>query len=52
LRIVVFVFDTVVFMIFIMLRTPPMIGSKHKGSGALKSMNHRKPSVVIYGDTS
>ena len=52
LRIVGDEFDTVEFSIFKTLSTPPMSGRTLKGSGELRSLNHRKPSVSIAGDIS
>ena len=52
LRIVGDEFDTVEFSIFKTLSKPPMSGRTLKGSGELRSLNHRKPSVSIAGDMS
>ena len=52
LRIVGDEFDTVEFSIFKTLSNPPMIGKILKGSGELRSLNQRKPSVSIPGEMS
>ena len=52
LRIVGDEFDTVEFSIFKTLSVPPMIGRILKGSGELRSLNHKKPSVSIAGEIS